>query len=59
MALGHPACEGVGEEDPGAMLVGERSVRGLKQRCDLEVGDDEGRGHDFEAEDAGEGGGAE
>ena len=53
MALGNPAGEGVGEEDSGAVLVGEGSAGGFQQSCDLEVGDDERRGHDFKAEDAG------
>src|SRR5580658_2122423 len=59
MALGNPTGEGVCEEDSGAVLVGKGSARAFQKRRDLEVGDDEGRGHDLKAEDAGEGSSAE
>ncbi len=54
-----PAGEGVGEEDAGTLLIVERGVGFFKETADLHVGDDEGRGHDLEAEDAIEGSGAE
>ena len=40
---GLPACEGVGEEDSGALVpvVGEGCVEGLHGETDLEVCDDE------------------
>ena len=50
---GLPAGEGVGEEDAGALglVVRQGRVEGLHSETDLQVGDDEGRGHDLEAED--------
>ena len=59
MLFGNPAGESVGEKDSGAVIVGEGSACSLQQRGNLEVGDDEWRGHDLEAEDAGEGDGTE
>ena len=51
---GLPARERVSEEDAGALVpvLGERGVEGLHGESDLEVCDDEGSGHDLEAEDA-------
>ena len=55
---GFPSGEGVGEEDAGAFGFGvvEGSAEGFEEETELEVGDDEGGGHDFEAVDAVEGG---
>ena len=59
MAFWNPAGEGVGEKDSGAMLVCKRSACGFQQGGQLQVGDDEGRGHDLKAEDTAESGGAQ
>ena len=47
----HPAGEGIGEEDSGALVlfVIERSTPAGEEKIDLEVGDDIGRGKEFEA----------
>ena len=49
-----PAGERVGEEHAGPLgsVLGERRVEVLHGEPDLEMGDDEGRGHDLEAEHA-------
>lgn len=49
-----PAGERIGEEDAGALtLIDQRRVDGAQVKADLQVGDDERRRHDLEAEDAG------
>ena len=47
-----PAGERVGEEDAGALIpvVRQRRVERLHGQPDLQMGDDERRGHDLEAE---------
>ena len=49
-----PAGQRVGEKDAGALgpVVRQRRVERLHGKPDLQVGDDEGRGHDLEAEHA-------
>ena len=47
-----PAGERVGEEHAGALapIIGERRIEVLHRQANLQMGDDEGRGHDLEAE---------
>ncbi len=54
-----PAGEGVGEKNLGALRGRERSAGVFEKLCDLQVRNDERRGHDLEAEDTGGGGAAE
>ena len=59
VSSGNPSGEGVGEKNLGALRGRERGAGVFEKLRDLKVRDDERRGHDLEAEDAGGGGAAE
>ena len=58
VARGYPAREGIREEDLCSLVYCERRAGVFEKAGDLEVRDDEGRGHDLEPEDASGGGAA-
>jgi len=59
-----PAGQGVGEVDPDPLVPGfrvvfQRAFQAMQEQAELQVGDHEGGGQQFEAEDAGHGGALE